>query len=334
MQSNFLFRALCIGLLWMMTLTACQPAKPKQVEAQSLPTQPPAVDGAPTATQDVGIMPGELPATRDDQAGDVNSSANANRKSAPGGDVFVAGLYERPFNANTMDTYFPYVDIVDAQGFKDATWGYATITLDGTDANGKLPAKYGVELDLNLDGRGDWLILASAPSSTAWSTAGVQAWKDTDGDVGGKRPMTADKMSTGDGYETLVFDQGKGQLRDGAWVRISSHNPNTVELAFQLSMIGNPQYYALGAWAGTDALDPAKFDFNDHMTHVEAGSPLLSYGVYPLKALAEIDNTCRLAIGFGASGQEPGLCKTIQLHPAGPGPLQGPTPEPTPEPPR
>ena len=112
-----------------------------------------------------------------------------------------------------MDTYFPYMDIVGIQGFKDDTWGYLTITLAGTDKNGQLPAQFAAELDLNKDGRGDWLIRASNPSSTTWTTQGVQAWKDTDGDVGGVVPMVADnKPSGGDGYETLVFDQGKGNL--------------------------------------------------------------------------------------------------------------------------
>src|SRR5574337_318378 len=69
------------------------------------------------------------------------------------------------------------------QGFKDDTWGFATITLSGADADGHLPGKYGVELDLNKDGRGHWLIIASSPSSATWTIEGVQAWKDSDGDV-------------------------------------------------------------------------------------------------------------------------------------------------------
>jgi hypothetical protein len=237
---------------------------------------------------------------------------------APGGDTFVKDLYERPFNANTMDTYFPYLDIVDTQGFKDDTWGFATITLSDTDANGHLPGKYGVELDLNKDGRGDWLVLASNPSSTDWTTQGVQAWKDTDGDVGGSKPIAADK-SAGDGYESLVFDQGKGGNVDGAWVRVAPDDPKTVVIAFRLAMIGDPKSFAMGAWAGTDSsLNPALFDFNDHMTHEQAGSPLPSFTLYPLKALSEIDNSCRMAIGFAASANVPGLCLTIQ--PKGPGP--------------
>ena len=256
--------------------------------------------------------PASLPATRLDQASDVNSSAMATAKSVSGGDVFVQGLYERPFNANTMDTYFPYIDIVSTKGFKDDTWGYATITMAGTDKNGHLSAEYAVELDLNKDGRGDWLIRASNPSSTTWTTQDVQAWKDTDGDVGGVIPMVADNNpSGGDGYETLVFDEGKGSLSDGAWARVDPNDPNTVQIAFKLSILGNPSSFAMGVWAGSN-IDPSMFDYNDHMTHIQAGDPNTGYPTYPIKGLAEIDNTCRLAIGFVPTGKEPGLCKTIQ----------------------
>jgi hypothetical protein len=235
----------------------------------------------------------------------------ATAKGVSGGDIFVQGLYERPFNANTMDTYFPYLDIINVQGFMDKVWGYAQITLAGADKNGGLPAQYAVELDLNRDGRGDWLIRASNPASTKWTTQGVQAWKDTDQDVGGTVPVLADNNpSSGDGYETLVFDQGKGSLTDGAWVRISPNDPKTVQIAFKLSMLGNPSAFAMGSWAGAN-IDPSMFDHNDHMTHAQAGDPNQGYGIYPIKALAEIDNTCRLAIGFIPTGNEPGLCKTI-----------------------
>jgi hypothetical protein len=277
----------------------------------SSPTSSSNSGAASPTSSNPGLSPVSLPAVRLDQASDVNSADNATKRQVTAGDVFVQDLLERPFNANTMDTYFPYLDIVDTQGFKDKTWGYATITVEGNDSNGHLPGKYGVELDLKKDGRGDWLIVASAPSSTTWTTQGVQAWQDKDGDVGGIVPLVADNnLSTGDGYETLVFDQGKGSLTDGAWVRVDPNNSKTVQLAVKLSMLGSPASYALGSWAGTE-LDPAKFDYNDHMTHVQAGDPNRGYGVYPIKALAEIDNTCRLAIGFVPTGKEPGLCKNL-----------------------
>jgi hypothetical protein len=275
---------------------------------------PPPSDTATAPFQ--GIIPVALPAERADQAGDVDSSPNAYKKLVSGGDVFVHGLYERPFNADTMDKYFPYVDIVDTQGFKDDTWGYASITLVNTDSDGHLPAQYAVELDLDKDGRGDWLIRATNPTSTEWATQGVQAWKNSDGDIGGVAIMTADSTPRGgNGYEALVFDQGNGTLTDGAWARVKPEDPKTLEIAFRLSMLGSPASYAMGAWAGTN-VDPAMFDYHDHMTHAQAGSPNPGYDVYPLKAMAEIDNTCRLAVGFAPTGKEFGLCQTVQQREA------------------
>lgn len=285
--------------------------------ATSVPTSapPPTAEAAPPAATDTpvfqGAVPVDLPAKRADQAGDIDSSPNAYRAMVSGGDIFVHGLYERPFNAEKMDKYFPYLDIVDAQGYKDDTWGYASITLQKTDDNGGLPGQYAVELDIDRNGRGEWLIRVSAPASTDWSTRGVQAWTETNGDIGGVAVMTADsKPRGGDGYDKLVFDEGKGSLTDGAWARIDSNEPRTVEIAFKLDMIGNPRAYAMGAWAGT-TVDPALFDYHDHMTHAQAGSPNPGYEVYPLKQMAEIDNTCRLAIAFAPTGKELGLCATV-----------------------
>ena len=315
---------LSVFVLLLFSMVACQAQAaeaPEPVGEASTPvgeastpaSEPSAVQpDQPEATAIPGTSPASLPANRLDHGGDVDSAATASKKLVTSGDVFIQGLYERPFNANTMDKYFPYVDIVDIQGFKDETWGYATITLSGTDADGHLPGQYAVEIDLNRDGRGDWLIRATSVNSTDWGRQGVQAWKDSNPDLGGAVALRADNSPTaGDGYETLVFDQGNGSLTDAAWVRISPSDPKTVEMAFKLEMIGSPTSYAMGAWAATN-LDVALFDHNDHMTHAQAGSPSPGYDVYPLKDLAEIDNTCRLAIGFQPTGMEPGLCATIE----------------------
>jgi hypothetical protein len=296
--------------------------------APVLPTAAPPTTAprTPSATKQKVGAPTNIPDTRADQASDPDSSIDAHKKMIPGGDTFVNDLFERPFNANTMDTYFPNYDIVDTQGFKDDTWGYATITLSGLDANNHLSGKYGVEIDLDKDGRGDFLILSSNPLSTNWTRRGVQAWKDSNGDVGGTVPIVADEDSTGDGYETIIFNQGKSDFPKGAWVRISPDDPKTIDLAFMLVMLGNPASFAMGTWAGSNAsINPAQFDLNDHMTHIQAGDPDPSMQVYPLKGLSEIDNTCRLAIGFVPNGKEPGLCSAAQpKKPASPGAPQPP----------
>ncbi len=312
MKTGNLVRFGWVLLMIFLAIVACNGTSSPTVAPTAVVTSAPASSIPPTsASSNQGVAPVALPDTRLDQASDVNSSDMATAKRVAGGDTFVQGLYERPFNANTMDTYFPYIDIASTQGFKDDMWGYATITLAGPDKSGHLSAEYAVELDLNKDGRGDWLIRASNPSSTSWTTQGVQAWKDADGDVGGVIPMVADNNpAAGNGYETQVFDQGKGDSVDGAWVRLDQQDPNTVEIAFKLSMLGDPKSFAMGAWAGSN-IDPSKFDYNDHMTHIQAGDPDPGYGVYPIKDLAEIDNTCRLAIGFVPTNYVPGLCKVV-----------------------
>ena len=298
-------------LMLFLTIMACTGTSKPTATPSLAPTaiSSPTTSIQPSPTAHPGVSPVDLPSQRLDQNDDANSSSMATAKSVTTGDNFVQGMYERPFNTNTMDTYFPYMDIVNIQGFKDDTWGYAAMTLDGTDKDGHLSAEYAVELDLNKDGHGEWLIRASNPSATTWTTQGVQAWKDSDGDVGGVIPMVEDnKPSGGDGYETLVFDQAKGNLPDGAWVRIDPNDPKTVQIAFKLSMIGNPSSFAMGAWAGAN-IDPSQFDYNDHLPHAQAGDPNPGYPLYyPIKSLAEIDNTCRIAIGFVPTTKVPGLC--------------------------
>ena len=270
MRQTPLFRPALIAIPLLLVVLACNitgPAAVATFTAAAPPTAvPPPIDTPTPVFQ--GAMPVGLPAERADQAGDVDSSPNAYKAQVTGGDVFVHGLYERPFNTDPMDKYFAYLDIVDTKGFKDDTWGYASITLQNVDENGALPGQYAAELDLDREGRGEWLIRVIAPSTTDWTRQGVQAWRESNDDVGGVAIMTADsKPRGGDGYDELVFDEGNGSLTDGAWARISPNDPQTVELAFKLEMIGSPRFYAMGTWAGT-SLDPALFDYHDHMTHI------------------------------------------------------------------
>ena len=64
-----------------------------------------------------------------------------------------------------------------------------------------------------------------------------------------------------------------------------------------------------GAWAQMGGLHPELFDYNDHFTLAQAGDPFPGNANYPIKALAELDNTCRWAVGFTPNGSEPGLCQ-------------------------
>jgi hypothetical protein len=257
-------------------------------------------------------IPANLPADRSNHAGDYDSSALASKKIVTDGDRFTFGRFERPFNANAMDTYFPYLDIVDTFVLQDETWIYGTLILKGPDSNNSLAGKYAVELDLDRDGKGDWLIIASNPASTDWSVNGVQVYQDANNDVGDSSAMYTDEKATGDGFETLVFDQGIGDDPDTAWVRISPSEPNTIELAVKRSVLNDPKGYLINMWAGTSLLDPALFDINDHFTHEQAGAADLGFELYyPIKAVSELDNSCRMAVGYKPTGDEPGLCEVL-----------------------
>ena len=296
-------RVLTVSVVILFAILACNIGS--QAPTPIVPIQ--SIVASPTTSIAHVIYPIDVPVARTNHAGDQDSSTTAARHFAPGGDKFSADLFERPFNADTMDVYFPYLDIQDATTYADDVWIYMNIILKSPDKESHFPGEYAVEVDTNLDGRGDWLVVASALTSTQWTTDGVQAWQDANHDVGGRNPIFADNQSTGDGYETLVFDQGKGNDPDAAWTRISPQDANSVQIAFKKSLIGNSARYLLGAWTGSpDQLKPALFDFNDHFTTEQAGSPLQDLITYPIKQLSELDNTCRMSVGFEPKGTELG----------------------------
>lgn len=259
------------------------------------------------------IVPGEPPQERTSYATDQDSFLTSTEKRAPGGDRFTFGKYERPFNGLTMDTYFPQVDIQETVSYFDSTWIYFSLTVKSWDVNQELSGKYGYEIDSDVDGYGDWLMLVSRPSVKEWTTDGVEVWYDSNNDVGGSTPVFADDQSAGDGYETRIFNQGEGDDPDLAWARIQPGQPFTIQFAIKWSLIENAKTYMAGAWAGGDMLDPWLFDLNDHFTHEQAGTSLVELEFfYPIKAIAELDNTCRVAIGFKPAGNEPGLCQSSE----------------------
>ncbi len=293
-----------------------------------MPTTTAALSISPTQVQHQ-TRPGTLPAVDALSFGDQDTSPYALRKIAPDGDRFLREVFERPFNANTMDTYYPYLDIQQVAIYQDDEWFYGVIFMNGVDASQVFPASYGFELDLDINGRGDWLILASNPQAGEWSTTGVKGWQDSNKDVGNNLILGSDPPQTGDGYDFLVFDQGQGSDPDAAWSRLVQ--PNMIQLAFKKSLIEDSSFM-VAAWAGMENLNPAWFDLHDHFTHDEAGAADPGFPLfYPIKALDRIDNTCRMPVGFGASGGEPGLCPTY-IPKEAPGKTPGAPPPPPPPP--
>jgi hypothetical protein len=275
----------------------------------------------PTATVQIvhSLMPSEPGANRESTMTDADTSSHASEKRSAAGENFSSGFFERPFNAQTMDVYYPELDILQAWLNHDSTWVYVMIRVAGSDSNGTLGGSYGAEFDLDLDGRGDILVFVKSPASS-WSVEGVEVWQDKNNDVGHIVPKITDPPQGGDGYETRLFNAGQGNDADLAWARIDPANPQVVQIALKYySALGNDAEYMWGAWT-QDVFHPEWFDYNDHFTIDEAGSPLTTQSqYYPLKALAAVDNTCRWVVGFSPTGSEPGICSLAAT----------PTPQPT-----
>jgi hypothetical protein len=239
-------------------------------------------------------------------AHDNEESATFTDKSVRGGDEFRINRFERPFTAPDME-YLPHIDIVGMSMTKDDTWYYVQIKLVGTNpATAELDGIYGVEFDLNIDGKTELLILAKGPYGTDWTTDGVTAYADANGDIGGtsSRP---DDIYAGNGYETIIFDSGKGEDPDLVWARASKDNA-VVEIAFKQEALRDFPTWMWNPLASANPLDPTKFYFNDTFTIERAGSPVKGDN-YPLKELAGFDNTCRVPAGFEATGSEPMGCQ-------------------------
>lgn len=289
--------------------TPADTAPTEESNASTISTDVPTIDVEATTATHL-MTPNNLPAIQSGAVGDQDSSVTASEHRASSGDRFTFSRYERPFNANAMDTYYPYLDIQGALFYEDDTWLYSVLIMKNDGSNQALSGKYGFEIDLNVDGDGDYLILANQPSAQDWVSAGVEVWFDENDDVGGEVPTTTDANPvTGNGYETLMFGNGQGNDPDLAFARISPTDPYTVQIAVKRALLQGDDSFLVGMWAGNQDLDPASFEINDHITHEQAGSSLVEFEYfYPIKELSEIDNTCRMAIGFQPTGNEAGLC--------------------------
>ena len=236
---------------------------------------------------------------------DASSAGTDEVQRALAGDNYRRNRLERPFDAPAM-TYRPDLDIIRVEISADTTWFYFTILLNAASGgvpDGPVMGPYGVELDLDTDGRGDLMVRGSPIEGSDWSTDAVQVWADGNGDVGSVTPMNADPPQAAlDGYETLLFDRGVGDDPDAAWVRHALSEDPGVQFAVKRSFIGDDMFL-WGGWADDGLQQPEWIDYNDHFSEAEAGSLDSTLGV-----VAAIDNTCRMYFGYTPSGSEPGLC--------------------------
>ena len=279
------------------------------------PTDTP-VPSEPTRPAVVHQIRPEEPVALLSELTDLSSQPLAEEHRAIG-DSFTLNLYERPFSAGKMD-YLPHLDIIYAELGLSPPWIYVVIHLQDAPPS-DAAATYGVEIDLDLDGRGDWLIMAAPPPSSEWTTESVRAMRDANDDIGGPTPLRPDTPDQErNGYDDRIFDSGLGSDPDAAWVRLDPEHADRIQLAFKHELVDSDPDFLWGVWSDENVKKPVWFDYHDHFTIEQAGDPSITSDEYPLKALAWMDNTCRWAFGFTPVGNEPGLCGSTSL----------PTPEP------
>lgn len=227
------------------------------------------------------------------------------------GDDFSINLFERPFTQTLMENRFD-LDLQKIAMSTDNTFFYFSLDLKDVNLNTKtLDGNYGIELDLDKNGRGDYLLWAyQPPTTTSWDYLGVVLFSDQNEDVGGTRALVSDAVKPEwNGYETEVWPSKPLTDPDGAWARISPKDATVVQLAVKRSLVGNPASFLWSAWTDDQIKASYKFEYNDFYTAAEAGSPYAANPNYPLKALSQMDSTCREAWGFKPTGNEPGICK-------------------------
>jgi hypothetical protein len=276
-----------------------------ELEAPSEDPQP-STTANPDVIQKLIPPPDNLKERVDTFLTDFNSIDYADERVSTG-DQFEFNVLERPFTAEEME-YRGMVDITRTELKVTDNWIFAIIYL-ATDLPESGDVKYGLELDLKENGRGEILIQTNLPQGAEWSVFGVKVFQDIDGDVGGESPMYMDLPDSSlTGYEVLVFDSGVGDIPDLAWSRRNPEVTNSLQIAFKPELVAAYGGYMWSAWADDGLKSPGLWDYVDRFTEEEAGSPYPGSPLYPIKALYLIDTTCRSYFGFSPSGTEPGIC--------------------------
>jgi hypothetical protein len=309
------------------TAEATASASSKAAETVQPPTG--TFSGSPTATSSgstpaifSGSPPGEPPTSTASWLTDAKTPASAKNAYAVDGDDYLNNRLERPFDQNLV--YRPDLDIQSASLTLDTQWFYVMIQLDGVQAEkDALIACYGAELDVNLDGRGEFVVWARPPFTTTWARENMIVYGSSKGTVGGPRSLLSDAPWKGDTYDTILFDGQNPSEVNAAWVRVSPADPKSIQIAFHPDILAKPTRFLWNAWADDGIKDPSRFDYNDQFTKQQAGVPYKwDPNDYPPKSVWAVDNTCRAPYGFKPVGNVPGGCQL----PATPGPTtKGPT---------
>ncbi len=275
---------------------------PIVTEAPTLPAETPApiITEEPTvqATEIVHlVIPGNAVIDKLQEISDCNTGERIGMGTTTfvgsGCDQWSISRIERPVKA-LNDSYNPALDIIRAYMGQDEIWYYASIRLNPS-ASGNIPSELTIslELDNNLNSRGDYLVIATGFGSE-WSTDGVQVWQDTNNDVGGDLPHKPGEP-IGDGYDTLIFNAGVGDDADLVWSRINPDDGAVLEIAFKKDLMPTNQVFAWWVWTSLNQLNA------DHKEVVDARVDAESWSM---------DNTCGWIFGASPSTQLLNLCET------------------------
>ncbi len=249
-----------------------------------------------------------------------------------GGDVYASNLYERPFREQSQDTFFPDLDLRYARLMRQGDWYFAGLRIHGLNPGESRPTGYyGIEIDVDVDGRGEFLVWVSGPLTQQWVPQGVTVYQDVRVDVEGPWACRSDAPFRGDGYDHVVYRADpKTALAWVRWTWVEQQGKRypEVQIAFHRSTIGSPQdRFLWQAWADGVVRQPEAMAYHDRYTRPEAGVPYPGDVDFPVKSLARMDNTCRAAFGFEPTGTEPCLCRNQQTAPVCPEPQDPPYPE-------
>ena len=253
----------------------------------------------------------------DCNTGDIVTPGNLIQPN-PGCDSWELNRYERPFNPGSQDEFIDDLDILSAELGRDGNWFFLSIALYDLRPDSDYPeGTYAIEMDLDLDGRGDVLVLVREPGadgSTNYSVDGVQVWIDNNNDVGNQLILQPDPPYDGDGYDELPFNQGVGNDPDLAWARAIPGKPAYVEIAFKTSVIDDDSEFKWWVWSDQGVDDPSSFDYHDLFFHSDAGDVYQSQVYFPSNDIHELDNTCAAMWGV-PPGEDPSLCVNDPNYP-------------------
>ncbi|GAP20457.1 hypothetical protein [Leptolinea tardivitalis] len=306
---------LMMSVFFTLVITACNlPLTPVKKSTTLPPTnipinQPTEQPTTVSPTVQAHIL---LPISHTGQAQTIHDQDNkkyANQKRAYGGDEYLKGRFERPFDRNM--TYLGYLDIIKSTMIRnDPSFIFVTIQvaspLDSAEEN---PAYYGLELDLNLDGRNRYLIQGTQPLSEDWTVDGVDVWESTSSEIPLAQSNTGIPVTGTVGFDVSLLKSGKGDDIDLAWIRKSPGLADTIEIAFKNTLVGGEKgKFIWRPFTDGAPFEPLFYDLQTSFSLEQAGSPLIEDANYPLKAVYAVDNTCRVASGYTATGREPGIC--------------------------